>query len=179
MDRRGGRCGRRLAIAIALLGAGAVPLQGQGLALGIQGSVADHAGFGLGPRAVLDLGPLDLGFRIVGSVELFFPDSETFERSGVPVEADDVDYWEANVNVVYTLGLPVVPLVPYFGGGLNFANTKVEGSPDGLLDIDESDAGVNVLAGLELRILGVGPFFEGRYTFGGGDQWVLTGGITF
>jgi hypothetical protein len=178
MKRRGSSLASAALLAVALIGA-ATPLHGQGIAFGVQGSVADHAGFGIGPRVMLDLGPLDLGFRLVGSAELFFPDAETFERSGTAVEADDVDYWEANLNVVYTLGLPVVPLTPYLGGGLNFAGIKVEGSPDGLLDIDETDAGVNVLAGLELRLFGVAPFFEGRYTFGGGDQWVLTGGITF
>lgn len=165
-------------VAITIFGT-AGPAHGQGIAFGVQGSVADHAGFGVGPRVMLDLGPFDLGFRVVGSAELFFPDAETFERSGTAVEAEDVDYWEANLNVVYTLGLPVIPLTPYLGGGLNFAGVKVEGSPGGLLDIDETDAGVNVLAGLELRLFGVAPFFEGRYTFGGGDQWVLTGGIVF
>ena len=178
MERRGWNVAACALVAIAISGT-AAPLRAQGIAFGLQGSVADHAGFGIGPRVMLDLGPLDLGFRVVGSAELFFPDADTFERSGTPVQAEDVDYWEANLNVVYTLGLPVIPLTPYFGGGLNFAGVKIEGSPDGLLDIDETDAGVNVLAGLEIRLFGVAPFFEGRYVFGGGDQWVLTGGITF
>lgn len=159
-------------------GMGVTPLIGQGLSLGVQGSVADDAHFGLGPRAIIDLGPFDAGFRLVGSFELFFPDNEV-ARNGMTIPVDDVDYREANVNLVYTLGLPVVPLTPYIGGGLNFAHLSVRGSPGGTLDRDNTDTGVNVLAGIELELLGFAPFFELRYELGGGDQWVATGGITF
>jgi len=172
-------CRRGIFIAIAVCGLGVGRLAGQGLSLGVQGSVAQDTDFGLGPRAILDLGPFDAGFRLVGSFELFFPGASDFAGGSATVSANDVDYWEANVNVVYTLGLPLVPLTPYVGGGLNFAHLRVDGSPGGRFDTDGTDTGVNVLAGAELDLLGFAPFFELRYELGGGDQWVATGGLTF
>jgi len=179
MMGRIGMCGRGIFGAVAIYGFGVASLQGQGVSLGVQGSVAEDTDFGLGPRAIIDLGPFDAGLRLVGSFELFFPGSSDFDGGSATISADNVNYWEANVNVVYTLGLPVVPLTPYVGGGLNFAHLLVEGSPGGRFDTDGTDTGVNVLAGAELELFGFAPFFELRYELGGGDQWVATGGITF
>ena len=97
---------------------------------------------------------------------------------GVQIQGD-ADYWEANLNLLYTLGLPLVPLTPYLGGGLNIARTVVKNSTDGLLDRERTDKGVNLLAGLELGIGGLSPFVEFRYEVEGGEQWVLTGGVVF
>jgi opacity protein-like surface antigen len=164
-----------MAVAMALP---AGSLHGQGISLGVQGSVADEADFGIGPRIMLDLGPFDAGLRVVGSFEIFFPDDLELDDGGMLVPAS-IDYWEANLNLLYTLGLPLVPITPYVGGGLNFAHLEITGSPNGELDEDGTDTGVNLLAGVELHIASFAPFFEIRRSLGGGDQWVWTGGITF
>lgn len=165
-----------VACAIAAVGTlGAADLSGQGLAIGLQASSSRDAGWGGGPRAHVDL-PF---FRVTGSFDLFFPDAGTYERSGVPVMAEDVDYWEANFNALWKVGFGLLPITPYLGGGLNFAGLKVEGASDERLDVDETSTGINVLGGAELDLGSVAPFFDARYTFGGGDQWVLTFGLTF
>lgn len=165
------------AMCVGIMAAGtARPAHAQGLGLGPQASNAEDMDLGLGARAILDLGPLDFGLRLVGSFDLFFPDDLIVE--GSEVEAD-VDYWEANVNLLYTLGLPVIPLTPYVGAGLNIAHIQVQNSPDGAFDEDRTDSGVNLLGGIELELGSVSPFLEFRYEIEGGEQWVVTGGIVF
>jgi hypothetical protein len=163
-------------LAGVLAAGAAMPAAGQ-VFIGLQGTSSQHANWGIGPRVMVELGPLDFGFRLAGSFEIFFPNATTFERSGVPVLADDVDYWEANFNVHYTFGIPIV--TPYVGGGLNLAGTKIEGSLDGTFDVDETKTGVNTLVGVEAKVFGIAPYLEGRKSFGGGDQWMVTLGFTF
>lgn len=168
-------------LALAVLGLAPRPLTAQ-LSLGLQASSAEKTDFGIGPRAVLDFGPFDAGLRVVGSFEIFFPGQTLLQHEadsfGVQIQGD-ADYWEANLNLLYTLGLLLVPLTPYLGGGLNIARTVVKNSTDGLLDRERTDKGVNLLAGLELGIGGLSPFVEFRYEVEGGEQWVLTGGVVF
>ncbi|MDX1394634.1 MAG: outer membrane beta-barrel protein [Gemmatimonadota bacterium] len=162
----------------AMLSAGGPPaVAGQGIYVGPQATSSEHANWGFGPRLMIDLGPLDLGFRLQGSFDYFFPSDSEFERAGIPVMAEDVDYWELNLNVHWVFGIPLV--APYIGGGLNIAHTKVEGASDSQLDVDETDTGVNVLGGVELKIFGFAPFLEARKEFGGGDQWMVALGFTF
>jgi len=155
------------------------------LSLGIEASSGEKSDFGIGPRAIVDLGPFDAGLRLLGSFDVFFPGQTllrevAFETGSIDVDlAGDVDYWEANVNLVYTLGLPLVPITPYFGGGLNVARTEVRNSTAGLFDSKRTERGVNVLGGAELSVAGVSPFLEFRYEIQGGEQWVVTGGIVF
>jgi len=160
--------------AVAVL-ASAAGVAAQGLGIGLQASSSRDAGWGVGPRALVDLPIL----RITGSFDIFFPDAGTYERAGIPVMAQSVDYWEANLNALYKIGFGLLPLTPYVGGGLNFAGLKVEGSPEGQLDVDDTETGVNVVGGVELALGNFAPFFDARYAFGGGDQWVFTFGFTF
>ncbi len=167
------------AAALALAGVAAgTPAMGQGIDLGAQVSSGDDSDFGIGGRLLVDLGPLDAGLRLVGSFDLFFPDDLEIDAVGAGVDAD-VDYWEANVNLLYTLGLPVVPLTPYVGGGLNLAHIQVSGSPGGEFDGEDTRSGVNALIGAELDLGSVSPFGEFRYEIEGGEQWVFTVGLVF
>lgn len=170
----GGRWSVAVLGSLILAAAMAVPVTAQGLGVGLQASSSQDAGWGGGPRLILDL-PV---FIVVGSFDLFFPDSETYERAGIPVMAESVDYWEANFNLLYKIGFSLLPLTPYLGGGINIAGLKVEGSPEGQLDVDGTETGVNVLGGLEFKLGSFAPFLEGRHSFGGGDQWVVTFGLT-
>ncbi|MCG8470193.1 MAG: hypothetical protein MJB57_18610 [Gemmatimonadetes bacterium] len=193
--RRGARAAGRTSLVAAGVWALAVtPAMGQ-LRLGGQASQASETGFGVGPRVSLDLGPFDAGLRVSADFLYFFPGDEElqdiideFAVEGEVLEGD-VDYWEANLNAHYTLGLPVFPLVPYFGGGVNFASTTIRNSTDGLVDVDRTDTGVNLLAGAQLDLAGISPFVELRYALAGGrgvtargldgNQWLIVGGILF
>ncbi len=163
---------------------------------GVQVASAQKTGFGIGPRAVLGLGALDGGFQISADFLLFFPDSQQLQDiiddAAIAGEVlnGDVDYWEANFNLHVPVGLPLVPLKPYVGGGLNIAKTKIQNSTQGLLDVDRRDTGLNLLAGAQLNLPVLTPFIEFRYTLGngtgvtakglgGGTQWLVVWGILF
>lgn len=161
------------------LSLGALPLAGQGAAIGPQVSNSRDTDIGVGLRAVLDLGPLDFGLRVIGSFDLFFPDEYEFDEGGVEMMGD-ADYWEANLNLATDLGLPLVPITPYIGGGLNIAHIELKNTPDDeAFALDQTDTGVNVLAGIEVDAGAIAPFLEFRYEILGGEQWVITGGILF
>lgn len=166
-------------IVAACLALGALPLAGQGVAIGPQVSNSRDTDLGVGLRAVLDLGPLDFGLRVIGSFDVFFPDDYEFDEGGVEITGD-ADYWEANLNLAYELGLPLIPIKPYLGGGLNVAHISLEGTPnDEAFMLDRTDTGVNVLGGVEIDAGPIAPFLEFRYEILGGEQWVITGGILF
>jgi opacity protein-like surface antigen len=163
----------------ACLALGAIPAAGQGAKAGPEVSNSQDTDFGVGLRAVLDLGPLDFGFRVMGSFDLFFPSDYEFDQGGVTIMGD-ADYWEANLDLAYELGLPLIPIKPYVGGGLNIAHIEVKNTPDDqTFGRDQTDKGVNVLGGVEFDFGGFAPFLELRYEILGGEQWVVTGGILF
>lgn len=151
-----------LALFAVLLLAAAGPLQGQAH-LGGQISVADDADFGIGGRIVFDLlQRADLEF--IGSFDWFFPDEPPGE---------DRDYWELNGNVAYFFDLESAPSVaPYLGGGLNIAHASRDGASD-------TDGGINILGGARFSQSPVKPFVELRIELGGGEQFVLSGGLVF
>lgn len=160
------------------LALGALPLAGQGAAIGPQVSNSRDTDLGVGLRAVLDLGPLDFGLRVIGSFDLFFPDEYELDDGGGI--AGDADYWEANLNLAYDVGLPLVPITPYIGGGLNVAHIELKDTPnDDAFLLDQTDTGVNVLGGVEIDAGAIAPFLEFRYEILGGEQWVISGGLLF
>lgn len=146
-------------LALAALGLGPAPARAQ-VHLGPQLSLADDADFGLGGRLVAGV-PEYRGFEAMGSFDLFFPEGP-------------VDYWEINGNVLYNFEIPDLPsLRPYAGGGLNFAHVS------GGFGAGDSDLGLNLLAGNKFPLQGFTPFTELRVELGGGEQFVLTGGVLF
>jgi len=182
---------------LAVMLAGFLPTEAAAqLSVGVQAATAQKTGFGVGPRAILELGALDAGFRLSGDLLLFFPGDDELQNIiddfavlGEVLEGD-VDYWEANLNVHVPVGLPIVPLKPYLGAGLNVSNTKIQNSTQGSFDLDRMDTGFNVLAGAQLNLPVLSPFLEFRYSFGngagvtargldGGAQWLVVGGILF
>lgn len=126
------------------------------LAVGVQGNWGSEADFGVGARALLNLGNTNL--EAVGSADLFFPDN-------------DVDWWDFNANLFYHFHLADSPSVlPYVGGGLNLARLSANGSA--------TEAGVNLGGGI--RFPGnVTPFLEFRAVLSDADQFVVTGGLLF
>jgi hypothetical protein len=109
------------------------------------------------------------------------------EKQGIRLEAtfdyylvgDGVKSWEMNGNL-----LKDIPSVAnlYVGAGVNYAHASYDcGTLCDLYDIgaSSSDVGLNVLGGFKLGSGKAAPFVQLRYTFGGTDQLVATGGFRF
>lgn len=67
------------------------------------------------------------------------------------------DYEEVNANVYYNFFPDTTVLVPYIGGGLNFA-TKT---------------GINVVSGINLHVGSMVLFTEGKIEMDGGEQMMI------
>ena len=154
--------------AVMLLG-GAEFAYGQ-VGVGAQLSWADDTQFGIGARAVVDLTPFTNGLEAIGSFDYFFPDQ--------PLGAD-INYWELNANLAYVFqGVPSV--APYLGGGLNFAHASVSVDALGIpVGASQTKLGLNLLGGARLNMGPVTPFGELRIELGGGEQFVIAGGVMF
>ena len=148
---------------------GAANVYGQ-VGLGAQLSWADDTQFGVGARAVVDLARVTNGLEAIGSFDYFFPDQ--------PLGAD-INYWEINANLAYVFqGVP--GLAPYLGGGLNFAHASVSVDALGIpIGASNTELGLNLLGGARLNLGPVTPFGELRIELGGGEQFVIAGGVLF
>lgn len=160
-----------LAVAcVGLLGIGARDLPAQ-TRFGVQGSWGDDTDFGIGGRVAFSLRSMfpRTPLEAYATFDYFFPD----EGAGV-----DLTYWEINGNVVYLIPGVRGNIAPYVGGGLNIAHASRE-----VLGVSASDtdAGLNLMGGLKFksRTSRVAPFVELRVELGGGEQFVLTGGVLF
>lgn len=130
--------------------------------VGPQLSYGENTDVGVGVRAaVYDLGDSEelSSWEGVASFDYFFP-------------GGGVDYLEVNLNGLYNFSLgPDTPLHPYLGGGMNVARTSVDDGPS------NSELGLNVLGGWKYEAESFTPFAEVRIEFGGGEQFVVTGGF--
>ncbi|UCC85243.1 MAG: hypothetical protein JSW46_10150 [Gemmatimonadota bacterium] len=130
--------------------------------LGVHGSWAEDADWGLGGRVAVQL-PVDrVPLVLVGSFDWFWPEADEIE-----------DYWEINANLVMR---PTLELIAgYFGIGLNLAHTVAE-DPFRAGTFSETKAGINLVGGLIYDGI-LTPYGEVRYEVGGGEQFVVTVGI--
>lgn len=138
----------------------------QGVAFGPQLSYGTDSDFGVGGRAVLGLSQFYESLEGILSGDYFFVDCG----------GADCSWIELNANA--TIPIEISPtLRPYVGGGLNVARFSV--------DLDEfgsssnTEFGLNVLGGLRFGGTSFIPFAEARLELGGGEQFVLTGGVLF
>ena len=152
------------------------------VSFGVQGNWGEDSDFGVGARAIIDLGEQVENLELVGSFDYYFPSTgDEFEDLGVDT---DVTYWEINANAIYKFELSSSSLVPYAGAGLNYAHGGWSVNSDivpGILDESgsESEVGLNILGGV---LFGTGKtklFFEAKFELEGGEQFVVTGGIRF
>ena len=168
---------RTLGLAVVAFGLlfGASTLSAHGVRVGGQISFADDADFGIGPRLGIELPTIASGLWLVGSFDYFFPDQGLEGTSS----ASNIDYWEFNANLLYGIDLPdVTNLEPYFGAGLNLARSSI--TSDGSSESEgDSTLGLNLVAGLDFPLTSITPFVEIRLEVDGGDQFVVTGGLTF
>ena len=155
---------------LVLLGAGAAPVPAQAR-FGTHVSWGDDTDLGIGGRVAFGLASVAPKVPIEGqaSFDYFFPD----EAPGV-----DLTYWEINANVLYLIPGMTGPVKPYVGGGLNIAHASVQ---SGLISASDTDGGLNLIGGTKwkLRASRISPFAEVRIELGGGEQFVLAGGILF
>ena len=149
----------------------AVPLQAQEIVtvprnpanLGIQANWADDTDFGIGIRYENDLykviSSMSNRLHFILSFDYFFPDG--------------FDYYEGNINLSYQFGDMRRSVGPYLGGGLNIAHADVGAASD-------TEVGLNLLGGVRFRSANRWvPFIEARFEAGGGEQFVITGGLLF
>ena len=162
--------------AILALALGAAPLDGQAH-LGAELAYANDLDLGVGLRVDVPVAAVHEQFRLVGSFLYFFPGESSDEIPGVDA---DVEYWEANVNGRFRIATDDASLTPYVGAGLNIG--RLTGSVDitGVGGTSESstELGLNLLGGVEFGRGPSRPFVEGRFEVGGGEQFVVSGGIT-
>ena len=139
-------------------------------ALAPQVSYADATDLGLGARAYFSVEALYSGLETQIGFDLFFPDSP---------EGVDLGYFEVNANLVKHFDLESTDaVVPYAGGGFNFARSSVERSGTPFVsDASEVQIGLNLLGGVRIEVVDVSPFVEARFELSGGEQAVVTGGV--
>lgn len=130
---------------------------------------ADDFDFGIGGRVTLGLPVEQVPLEAVGSFDLFFPDVE------------NVDYWEINAGVNWLIPVDNPLFTPYAGAGINVAHVSVDVGDIPGFDgsADDTEIGLNVQGGAKYEAGPVTPFAEVRFELSGGEQFVLTGGVTF
>jgi len=140
----------------------------------VQGSYGlDVEAIGVGAGVNFGLGSMTTnnGISAEATFDYFFAD-------------DPLTYWEVNANALYNVK-SISNL--YVGAGVNYAHAGYNFDEDdcGGFDCDDifdgassSDIGLNVLAGWKFTG-GKGPFVQARFSIGGGEQLVLTGGFRF
>lgn len=158
---------------LALLGSTAADLRAQ-TRFGVQASFgSDDVNFGIGGRATFSLRSLikTPGFEGIASFDYFFPD--------VGGGAGDATYWEINGNLGYTIPRVTGSVAPYVGGGLNIAH--ISRDVPGFPSVSDTEVGLNLLGGIKFksRTSRLAPFVEARIELGGGEIFVLTGGVVF
>lgn len=161
--------------AIAML-LGVSPAAGQAH-LGAELAYANDLDLGVGLRIDVPVEAVHERFHVTGSFLYFFPGESSDEIPGVSA---DIEYWEVNANGRFRIANDDANLTPYIGAGLNIG--RLTGSVDisGVGGTSESstELGLNLLGGLEFGRGPSRPFVEGRFEVGGGEQFIIAGGIT-
>jgi hypothetical protein len=130
---------------------------------GLQISYGEDSDIGVGVRGIYDLENVMSGMEAIGSFDYFF-----WSEEGV----DDLSYWEINLNAIYKIKLEDSSIQPYTGAGLNYAHASAGG-------VSDSDVGLNILGGAVFGSGSIKPFLEVKIEAGGGEQFVVSGGVRF
>lgn len=145
--------------------------------IGAEADFANDFDLGIGGRLIVALADLHPRLSAEGSVVYFFPSESVDEVPGVSA---DVDYWEFNANLRYSIAVDNPNFAPYVGAGLNIGRLTGSVQIDGVGNASESDTevGLNALGGVQFGSGRIRPFAEARVQIGGGEQFVLAGGAT-
>lgn len=143
----------------------------------VQANYGDDVDFGAGAGIRFGLGSLteNQGIRGEATFDYYFPSGG--QEFGT--FSSDFDYWELNGNLLMDIK-SVAGL--YVGAGVNYANFSYDFDGCGVfcdaVDASSSDIGLNALGGYEFP--GSKKLFvQAKIELGGGEQFVVTGGIRF
>jgi opacity protein-like surface antigen len=93
------------------------------------------------------------------------------------IDADNVNFYELDVNVLYPFGINNQAFTPYAGAGLGVGFSTVEIGDE---TESETDLGVNLVGGAVFGFGGIRPFVQARLKLGGdADLATLHGGVLF
>jgi opacity protein-like surface antigen len=165
---------RRTILAASLLGLVAAS------AAQAQQPAAERMRFGAQVSFASDDVDFGVGAHLDYPMNRLFNNAPIFAQVGLDVffPGNDVTYLELNWNALYKFRIQNSPLAPYAGAGLNFAYAKTGGGCSG--DCSNSDLGLNLVGGMQFPNAGrLLPFVQVRLELGGGELFVLTGGIHF
>ena len=144
------------------------------LGFGVQGSFAsDDVGMGVGGFLTFGLGSLTTNTGISAKVgfDYFFPDH-------------DLKYWEINGDALYSIGNMQGSIRPYVGAGVTYGNASAGGAAGDAcsaanVDCSSSDIGLNLLGGINIGSSKLAPFVQAKFEAGGGELFIISGGIKF
>ena len=138
---------------------------------------ANDFDLGVGALAIVPLEELSESLELSGSFLYFFPSEGTDMISGVQ---SDVDYWEVNGNLGIVIPTDNSSFTPYLGTGLNVGRVSGRVAISGVGETSETDThvGLNLFAGVRFGSESTRPFAEARYQIGGGEQFMVAGGVT-
>lgn len=163
-----------IAVAVLAVLCAAPAARAGDVAFGVQGSWGDSADLAVGARVIADLSGQKSGLSVVASFDYFFPGDDGWgDFLGI-----DLKYWELNGNLVYGFAKSS-SVQPYVGTGLNYAHVSLTESEFTGISVSDSDVGINILGGLNFGSGRTKFFAEAKFEAGGGEQFVVTGGIRF
>jgi opacity protein-like surface antigen len=159
--------GAALAAGLAVVAPQVVNAQGMGFV--VQGNYGGDSEIGVGAGVNFGLGSLTAkqGIRGEATFDYYFP-------------GNNLNYWELNGNLLLDIK-SVVGL--YVGAGVNYAKYSYDCGSSIVCDLidtyaDNSQVGLNALAGYSFGGA-KSPFVQAKIELGGGEQFVVTGGIRF
>ena len=134
----------------------------------------DDFDLGVGAAVAFPLAEVHENLSAVGSFAFFFPG----DGSGFGV---DVDYLEFNADVMYQIPMDGASVVPWLLAGLNIAriSASVDISGVGSASNSNTEIGLNAGGGITFPRESVSPFAGAKIELGGGEGFVLFGGLSF
>ena len=133
-----------------------------------------EADFGIGGYISIPLDDESERLAINGSFGMFFPSGASIGTTEV-----DIDYWEANADLVYSLPIDA-SVAPFAMAGLNIARVSGGVSSDLIeqdLSASNTEVGINLGGGIVFPNDTVRPFVGAKYEIGGGEDFMVFGGI--
>lgn len=155
---------KRFLLALVCIGAMSVFLARTPLYAGL--GLGAHVGYNsdiketfAGANGWLSFGTL--GISIILNPEIHF----------YPGTPGDLNYFEADGNILLGLGDPTGTLVPFAGIGANLLKMSTDATGS------VTDYGMNISGGLMLQLLGIRPFAQGTFTIGDETRFRVQAGV--
>lgn len=168
---------RKLLGSIALAAMLAVPSQAEAqLTLGAGAAFHGNFDFGVGVWGMTPMPSIHENVSIGGDFTFFFPDDGG--ATGV-----DFSYFEINPNLFYSFTGADASFTPFALAGVNIARFSVDSELGNVPGVGSSstDVGLNLGGGISFGSgdSGVTPVVGAKLELGGGEDFVIFGGIGF